>query len=254
MLPYDRYYVAIQQGAADIADLVPETDPGAPVPTCPDWTFADLVAHIGGAHRWAATIVERRATEAVPLESVEGMDPGEDPATWLRDGARRLAEAIHAAGPATAVWSFAPDQTAGFWARRMAHETTIHAADALYTAGRKVSIPADLSADGVSEWLGMLTVAAERGHRHFAELLGTGETLHFHSTDGWLGKDGEWLVRRTPDGLEVERGHARGDVAVRADAADLHLLLARRIGPDAPGVEILGDRALFDHWLEHTVF
>jgi hypothetical protein len=43
-------------------------------------------------------------------------------------------------------------------------------------------------------------------------------------------------------------------VAVRADAADLHLLLARRIGPDAPGVEILGDRALFDHWLEHTVF
>jgi hypothetical protein len=172
----------------------------------------------------------------------------------LRDGARRLAEAIHAAGPATPVWSFAPDQTAGFWARRMAHETTIHAADALYTAGRKVSIPADLSADGVSEWLGMLTVAAERGHRHFAELRGTGETLHFHSTDGWLGKDGEWLVRRTPDGLEVERGHARGDVAVRADAADLHLLLARRIGPDAPGVEILGDRALFDHWLEHTVF
>jgi uncharacterized protein (TIGR03083 family) len=255
MLPFDRYYVAIQQGAADAADVVADTDPGAPVPTCPEWTFADLVRHLGTAHRWAATTVERRATEAVPFDTLEDTEPGDDAATWLRDGARRLAEALHAAGPETRVWSFTPDQTAGFWARRMAHETTIHAADALIAAGRNVSLPADLAADGVSEWLAMVSVAAARGHTPaFAELRGTGETLHFHTTDGWLGRSGEWLVRRTPEGLEVDQGHAKADVAVRADAGDLALLLSRRIPADAPGVQILGDRALFEHWLAHTAF
>ena len=29
----------------------------APVPTCPDWTVRNLVAHQGMVHRWAAAIV-----------------------------------------------------------------------------------------------------------------------------------------------------------------------------------------------------
>jgi hypothetical protein len=42
--------------------------------------------------------------------------------------------------------------------------------------------------------------------------------------------------------LTVRREHARGDVAVRASASDLLLLLWRRIQPAA--VEVLGDEGL----------
>ncbi len=83
--------------------------------------------------------------------------------------------------------------------------------------------------------------------------------MHFHATDPGLdeaGQDrtGEWLVTRTPSGITVEPGHAKADVAVRAPAARLLLLLTRRLPADDPGVEIIGDQALLTHWLEHTPF
>ena len=42
------------------------------------------------------------------------------------------------------------------------------------------------------------------------------------------------------------------DVTVRAPARELLLVLNRRLDPDRQGVEIVGDRALFTHWLEHS--
>jgi uncharacterized protein (TIGR03083 family) len=258
MLAYDRYYGAIAQAAAEMADLVPGTDPATRVPTCPDWTFADLVAHVGRAHRWAITIVERRATEFVPFDQIDDLAVPEDlvgRAEWLRKGAWHLAHTIADVGPETPVWSWADAGHAGFWARRMAHETSIHSADAALTAGRTVSLPADLSADGISEGLGFIAshVVAER-KPSLAALRGNGETLHFHSTDGWLGRDGEWFVNRNPDGVEWRHGHGKADVAVRGDAADLALLLTRRIPLDSPAIEVLGDRALMEHWLSNTAF
>jgi uncharacterized protein (TIGR03083 family) len=257
-LAYDRYYGAIAQSASEFADHVVDTDPALQVPTCPEWTFAQLTAHLGAAHRWSAAMVEQRSTEMLPFEKVEDLVPPEDAAEradWIRDGARRLVEAIHDAGTDTPVWTFAPDRRAGFWARRMAHETAIHGADAAYTAGRNVSLPADVSADGISEGLGLLSLPTAVAHRpSLAALRGDGETLHFHSTDGWLGRDGEWFVRRTPEGIEWQNGHEKADVAVRATAADLVLLLSGRISPDRDGITVFGDRALLDHWLEHTKF
>jgi hypothetical protein len=78
--------------------------------------------------------------------------------------------------------------------------------------------------------------------------------LHFHATDEGLGDVGEWLVRRTPDGVVWEHGHGKGDVAVRGAAVNVMLLIMRRISPDDPRVEVIGDRALLDHWLKHTAF
>jgi hypothetical protein len=42
-----------------------------------------------------------------------------------------------------------------------------------------------------------------------AELRGNGQTLHFHATDPGLGVAGEWLVRRTPSGVEWEHRQGR---------------------------------------------
>ncbi|MEV4286740.1 maleylpyruvate isomerase N-terminal domain-containing protein [Nonomuraea bangladeshensis] len=56
-------------------------------------------------------------------------------------------------GEATLTW-YDPDQTVGFWIRRMALETVVHRIDAELAAGTPVTpVPDDLAADGVDEIL-----------------------------------------------------------------------------------------------------
>ena len=47
-------------------------------------------------------------------------------------------------------------------------------------------------------------------------------------------------------------GHIKADVAVRGPASDLLLVLSRRRPLDAaPTLQLQGDRALLDHWIDH---
>src|SRR4029453_10276847 len=65
-----------------------------------------------------------------------------------------LLEALGSTDPATLLWTFhPPDQTAGFWRRRMAQETVVHRVDAESAHGRPRPVPAALAADGVDEGL-----------------------------------------------------------------------------------------------------
>jgi hypothetical protein len=78
--------------------------------------------------------------------------------------------------------------------------------------------------------------------------------LHFHATDDGLRDAGEWLIRRTPDGPLREHGHGKADVAVRAAAAGLLLVLTGRIDAGNAKIEVSGDHALFEHWRENARF
>src|ERR1700728_4176513 len=78
--------------------------------------------------------------------------------------------------------------------------------------------------------------------------------LHSPATAPGLSGAGEWLITRTSSGITVQHSHAKADVAVRGPAADLLLVLTRRLPPPAPGLEILGQQALLTHWLQHTPF
>lgn len=79
-------------------------------------------------------------------------------------------------------------------------------------------------------------------------MAGDGQTLHFHTTDA----DGEWLARREPDQVVLEHTHAKADVAVRGSAAELLLVISRRRPlAEAPALEVHGDRALFEHWIDN---
>lgn len=51
-----------------------------------------------------------------------------------------------------------------------------------------------------------------------------------------------------------EHGHQKGDVAVRGLAVDLLLVLLGRIPLDDERVQVLGDAALFEHWVLHVTF
>jgi uncharacterized protein (TIGR03083 family) len=258
-LTYDRYDTELQAETARLAAAVQAADPAQQVPTCPAWTLAHLTEHVGFGHRWAAVIVERRATKPVPHDQADDLQIPEDAdeqSKWLVAGARRLADAVRQAGPDTHVWTWADDQTAGFWLRRITHDTLVHRLDAELAVGRDLEVAADLAADGVSDLLASVHTLspADSADPQFAGLLGGGETLHFHATDPGLGPAGEWLVRRTPTVVAWEHRHGAADVAVSGPALELLLALNRRAGPSDAALEVAGDGRLLAHWLAHSAF
>jgi len=255
-LDSERYYAQISSSTADIAALVDGADLTTPIPSCPEWTLRQLATHVGRAQRWAATIVSTRSAEFIPFRSVPDGRLPDDPAThaaWLAAGAQQLSAAVREAGQ-DRVWTLAGLAPAPFWARRMCHETVIHAADALLAAGRPVSVEADVAADGIDEWLTVLTVPAGTEPDQRAAALPAGRSLHVHATDDGLAGAGEWLVRHEPDGVQVERAHGQGDVAATGPAGRLLLMLMRRVPADDPALTVHGDAAVLAGWLGATAF
>ena len=248
----ERWYAEIEASTETLAGLVHGADLTRQVPTCPEWTLRQLATHVGRAHRWAGEIVSTRSAEFIPFRQVPDGRIPDDPALhapWLRAGAALLIESVREAG-GDPVWTFDGPQPASFWARRMAHETAVHRADAQIAAGREPEFDADVAADGIDEWLGFMSGATDSASRVAA--LPDGAVLHVHVTDD--GVDGEWLVRREANSVSVETGHGKGDVVVRGPAGRVLLVLLRRLPPDDPQVEVLGDAALLTGWLDGTPF
>jgi uncharacterized protein (TIGR03083 family) len=239
-LSTDAYRGAIRDEADRLVAAAQRAPLDAPIPSCPDWDVAELLAHMGRVYRWAAACVEANA----PLSRRDLPSPParDERVAWVQDGATRILEVLDRPADDPA-WTWSPDGTVGFWQRRQAHETAIHRVDAELASGSPTPVPRELAVDGIDEWLELLP-----NRRGAPPVTGAGETVHVHCTDG----DGEWLLRLTPDGLEVEAIHAKGDVAVRGPASDLLLVLLRRVGPDH--VEILGDRAVLDGFLAQATF
>jgi uncharacterized protein (TIGR03083 family) len=138
---------------------VAAADPGTAVPSCPGWTVSDLADHV-------ATVYLHK-TECIRLNAFPdpwpptGRNP--DPVEALDETYAPLIAQFdaHSTGDTAATWHD-PDQTVGFWVRRMAQETVIHRIDAELAAGLPVApIPDDLALDGVDEvltlFLGYLT-------------------------------------------------------------------------------------------------
>ena len=235
------YLAAIRDNASVLVDAADVAGLDAPVPTCPDWAVADLLEHIGRVHRWAAANTTRSPDAEFQRADVD-IPPPSERSDWVRDGAAALVVALDRPADDPA-WTWMPPSTIGFWQRRQAHETAMHRVDAEAAAGAPHSIAADLAADGIDEWLDIV------GHTPWrTPPTGDGESLHFHCTD----VDGEWLVRLLPEGLEVERVHAKGDVAARGTASDLLCWLQGRGGVER--LEVFGDASLLDRWREVATF
>jgi uncharacterized protein (TIGR03083 family) len=214
-------------------------DLDTPIPTTPGWRMRDLVRHMGDVHRWARAHVEGRTTPIGRQELPEIAGPlPEDAALldWFRDGHRRLVEALETAEPDRQAWTFLPAPTPiAFWARRQAHETGIHRADAESPSGRITPFDARFAVDGIEELLfGFLG-------RPGGEPIDPPKSLSLRATDA----GGQWLVR-LEDGVQASRDDGPADCSVRGTASDLHLLLWNRRGAD--GLEVEGDRSVLDFW------
>lgn len=220
--------------------------PEATVPPCPGWTVRDLVRHTGRFHRWAHThVADRRTTELPEADEPAVMDTWPaDPAdftallAWFRAGSAALVETMRAADPDLDCWHFlsAPSGTA-FWARRQAHETGIHRADAQLAAGHLDAFPAELAADGVDE-----LVRGFMGERSRRLRTDPPVTLALATTD----VDARWHVTIGPDAVEVTDEPGAADCTVRGTASDLYLFVWNRI--DAGGLDVTGDESVLELW------
>ncbi len=242
MLESSTYLASIRSNADALVDAAVVAGMAAPVPPCPEWAVADLLAHIGRVHRWAAANAGRTQDDGPASRRDFEIPAGEDPVPWVREGIETVLTALDRPAESPA-WAFFPPGDVGFWQRRQAHETAMHRVDAQAAAGEILPIDAQLASDGIDELLDLFErQPTGRGP------TGDGATLHFHCTD----VRGEWLVTMRPDGIDVVREHAKGDVAARGGASDLLCWLQGR-GP-IEALEVFGDETLLTRWREVATF
>ena len=149
----DRLLGALRRDAAALLEAVRAAGPDAPVPSCPGWTAIDLAWHIGEVHEFWGTIVADRLDAPDGYVQSPRPETFDDTVTFAESTAAVLLDALQSTDPATPVWTWGSDRTAGFVLRRMAHETAVHRLDAERAAGREHTIDADLASDGVDEFL-----------------------------------------------------------------------------------------------------
>lgn len=232
-------------------DLIRSEDPATPVPTCGDWTLRQLFRHVGRGNRWAAQIVsERRLQPLDPRDVRDGRPPEDADAAieWLNRGAQLMIDAVERVGTER-VWTFTGPRPAGWWIRRRVHEVAVHRIDAALAVGAPTDLAAELAADSLSEWIELATVDKSR-----APAIDRGQTIHLHATDGELGPTGEWTIVHDDDGLWWSHSHGKGDVALRGPVNALLLATVRRTTADEAGLEVFGDSAVWDRWLDRTPF
>lgn len=241
-MDHGDFVEAVATEGGRLAALPPEALE-RPVPSCPGWSVADLVGHVGRVHRWAAAHLAEAPDK--PSGGRGAPPEGEAVLPWYRESLDVLLDELGRRDPAEPTHSFVGPVTAGFWARRQAHELAVHRWDAqaaLPGAAPDPIAPA-LAADGVDEWLSLFVprFLAMREEPIPAGLVGA--SVHLHGTDEDQTEPAEWLLRITAGGCEVERAHAKGDAALRGPAADLLLAVWHRIPLDHLDVVGDGERA-----------
>ncbi len=205
----------------------------APVPSCPGWTGADLATHVA----------------EVFLHKAETMRLGDWPTPWpptfadplvaLDENYRRLVAEFDARDAADhALTWYGPDQTVGFWVRRMAQETVIHRLDAELAAGVPHDpVATDLAEDGIDEVLvRFLAYGSAEYPEEFAEDLPECDGRTVQVDTGTAG----WQVQLGPTEITVERGQADPEAGVFGAPDAVLRWLWRRAGDDA--VQLDGNR------------
>ena len=228
----DFWLAALRADSPALQDAVIQAGPTAAVPSCPDWTVADLVEHLTGLLHWVRGTSARGVTTRPEPEPPAPPRPAWDDAlNGLRrelTGTIETLEALEADFPA---WNWAPQaKTAGFWHRRMAHEVSVHRWDAEAAAGRATPIETKLAADGISEVLDTWLPAGKR--KGPTDLHGV---VHLTASDAGY----EWFVRLRGAGvalldtgtiLDTDDHHPRAEAT--GTASDLLLTLMGRQRPD----------------------
>jgi uncharacterized protein (TIGR03083 family) len=234
----------IEEQAAALRAAAVAAGPAAPVPTCPEWTVEQLVAHIGRVHGWAVRALGSDP-DAGPPRRPDTPGSWDALLSWWDDTVATLATDLRATGPDGPAWVFdrSVPSTAAFWARRQAHETAIHRLDAEHahvgtdepSAVPSLVFDSVLAADGIAEVLEVLVP------RRLAREPSAAEgTVLFHAADAGRA----WRVRFVP-GAAPEVGPA-DDIAADASVVGTADAVYRAAWHRPSTAVVTGDRALVE--------
>jgi uncharacterized protein (TIGR03083 family) len=208
----------------------------AAIPACHDWDVEALVQHVARIYARIARVVSTRMTEQPQAGTVV---PDGDPVEVLRDLLDDLVTALSECDPDTPVWNWEPTapQVAMFWARRMAHESSVHRFDAQGAHGVMQPIDAELANDGIDE---LIDVIARRVYTR-DNVAGPTGTVRLQSSDSE-----SWHVTLEPAGPRRSDVVTEPDVTVRGTSSALLLAAYSRI--PWTSLEVTGDTDLLDRW------
>ncbi len=235
-------------GAAERAGL------DTPVPTCAPWLVKDLLRHTGYIHRWAARHITERPGQILdgPPEAEILRGGAEDAGllAWFRAGHGALTETLATADPAVECATFmaAPSPLA-FWARRQAHETAIHRADAESAAGVTPGYQAGFAADGIDE----LIMGFGRRRKYQPGSTADGARLRVLAADtgdAWSieAHEGRLQPRRTDNPNSGPDDPEGAGCTVSGPASGVYLFLWNRADAAQADVTVAGDPALLASW------
>ncbi|MAT17208.1 MAG: hypothetical protein CMF56_01400 [Leifsonia sp.] len=221
--------------ARDAGRLAPDAAVANPI-----WEdVARMVDHLGGIYRWVAATV--RSGECAERGAHQKPDPAElEP--WFRESRSLLLDALTSTASTRACWTlYDKPGTAGFWRRRMLHETTMHLGDLRTADGTGYAPPAEASAavfaDGIAEHLG---VFLDRSRPNLDRLPAP---FALHATDAgvrWTILE-DWQVAQN-DGASSLRP---GTTTVAGPAGWLAAFAWDRVTlADTPALSLSGDAAV----------
>jgi len=256
VLPAEAYLGHLDRESRRFAELLAGVDPAMPVPTCPDWTAADLVWHLTEVQWFWGSIASGPILDAKEVERADADKPVRpqdyhELLALFGTSRERLATAIADGPDDTPLWSWAAEQTLGFTRRRQAHEALIHRVDAELTAGVPVeSLDPEFAADGIDEVLTVMWAElpawasfsrAEGVIRIEATDTGHSWTIQLGQMSGTSTNTGKTYDE--PSVALLDTGTQVCDAEVRGNAADLDQWLWNRC---ATGIDHSGSQAALD--------
>lgn len=194
----------------------------ATVPTCPGWTVTELLRHVSYVHQWAARYVRDALTEmqadAPEAEIISSGPSGDELLASYEAGLTDLVTALRNAPPDLECWSFMREGSPlDQWARRQAHETTVHRADAELSAHLDVTaVPTPFALDGIDELLAGFWSRELRDERR--------ATIGIRLDDA----DEQWAVDLSETRARGRRSPDVADVWINAGASDIYFALWHR--------------------------
>ncbi len=214
-LPYSSYLDAIREECSRLV-LLAEEAPTAAVPTCPGWDVTALVGHVTGVcDRMAANIAAGDPTERAVAAERSTTGPAE-----LEAAAAELSSLLEQAGPERPAWNWSgEDLTAAWVARRAAHETAVHRADAELALAREPVVETELGVDGLDERVELFFGRPRRrdGGAQGGQLLPG--SLCLVATDA----DAAWLLEPAGPTLAWHRRRRPADAVLAGPASALFL-------------------------------
>jgi uncharacterized protein (TIGR03083 family) len=241
---------ALRRQGERLADAAERAGLDAAVPPCPPWLVKDLLRHTGYVHRWAARHITEGPSQVLdgpPEEEI--LRGGADDAgllAWFRAGHAALTETLAAADPALECGTFmaAPSPLA-FWARRQAHETAIHRADAEAAGGTTPDYPAEFAADGIDELI--MGFGRRRKYQPAGSAADGGRLRVLAADTGDV-----WSIEAHEGRLQPRRETAEGSegagCTVSGPASGVYLYLWNRADAARADVTVTGDPGLLAAW------